>query len=185
MNEIGIRIYVTSSSSRLRNFCSSSTMADQPEQSSPVLQTILNSLSQSVDRPQCSVSELIDFLNSVLAQSDPDNEDAEATAFETLTQVHQFISSPSLDQVQFHQIHHLFQILILIFYDLMFTNCLLIIQGIIDQLSFELPKAVAEFGGVSDRCLEVAESIIDRFVSMCGARDMLSVLGEVCYLYCF
>lgn len=123
-------------------------MSDQPEQSSPVLQKILNSLSQSVDRPQCSVSELIDFLNSVLAQSDSDNEDAEATAFETLTQVHQFISSPSLD------------------------------QGIIDQLLFELPKAVAEFGGVSDRCLEVAESIIDRFVSMCGARDMLSVLGE-------
>lgn len=157
-------------------------MADQTEQSSPVLQKILNSLSQSVDQPQSSVSELIDFLNSILAQSDPDNEDAEATAFETLTQVHRFISSPSLDQVQFHQIHHLFQISILIFYDLI---CLLIIQGIIDQLLFELPKAVSEFGGVSDRCLEVAESIIDGFVSMCGARDMLSVLGGVCYLYCF
>lgn len=160
-------------------------MADQTEQSSPVLQTILNSLSQSVDQPQSSVSELIDFLNSILAQSDPDNEDEEATAFQTLTQVHRFISSPSLDQVQFHQIHHLFPILIPTLYDLMYANCLLIIQGIIDQLLFELPKAVSEFGGVSDRCLEVAESIIDRFVTMCGARDMLSVLGEVCYLYCF
>ncbi|PRQ26673.1 putative YAP-binding/ALF4/Glomulin [Rosa chinensis] len=122
-------------------------MADQPDQSSAVLQQILTSLSQPADPPQSSVSELVDFLNSTSAQSVPDNEDSEATAFRTLTQVHQFISSQSD-------------------------------QAIFDQLLFELPKAVSELGGVSERCLEVFESIIDRFVSMCGARDILSVLGE-------
>ncbi|KAL6217040.1 hypothetical protein ACLB2K_010257 [Fragaria x ananassa] len=122
-------------------------MADQPEQSSPVLQQLLLSLSQSADQPESSVSDLIDFLASISAQSDPDNQDSEATAFKTLTQLHHFISSQSD-------------------------------QAIFDQLQFELPKAVSEFGGVSERCLEVVESIIDRFISMCGARDMLAVLGE-------
>ncbi|XP_004290927.1 PREDICTED: aberrant root formation protein 4 isoform X2 [Fragaria vesca subsp. vesca] len=122
-------------------------MADQPEQSSPVLQQLLLSLSQSADQPESSVSDLIDFLASISAQSDPDNQNSEATAFKTLTQLHHFISSQSD-------------------------------QAIFDQLQFELPKAVSEFGGVSERCLEVVESIIDRFISMCGARDMLAVLGE-------
>ncbi|KAL6208353.1 hypothetical protein ACLB2K_019304 [Fragaria x ananassa] len=122
-------------------------MADQPEQSSPVLQQLLLSLSQSADQPESSVSDLIDFLASISAQSDPDNQDSEATAFKTLTQLHHFIASQSD-------------------------------QAIFDQLQFELPKAVSEFGGVSGRCLEVVESIIDRFISMCGARDMLAVLGE-------
>lgn len=39
--------------------------------------------------------------------------------------------------------------------------------------------AVSKFGGVSERCLEVAESIIDRFISLCSPRDMLSILCEV------
>lgn len=41
----------------------------------------------------------------------------------------------------------------------MLTNCLLICQAVFDQLQFDLPKAVFEFGGVSERCLEVVESI--------------------------
>lgn len=82
-------------------------MADHLQQSSPLLQEILNSLSKSVDQPQSSESELTSFLDSVLdaALSDPDNEDAETNAFQALTEVHNFISSPSLDQVSFHQIH--------------------------------------------------------------------------------
>ncbi|BBG95559.1 aberrant lateral root formation 4 [Prunus dulcis] len=126
------------------------TMADHLQQSSPLLQEILNSLSNSVDQPQSSVSELTSFLDSVLdaALSDPDNEDAETNAFLALTEVHNFISSPSLD------------------------------QAIIDSISFELPMAVSKFGGVSERCLEVAESIIDGFISLCSPRDMLSILCE-------
>ncbi|ONI34543.1 hypothetical protein PRUPE_1G486500 [Prunus persica] len=125
-------------------------MADHLQQSSPLLQEILNSLSNSVDQPQSSVSELTSFLDSVLdaALSDPDNEDAETNAFLALTEVHNFISSPSLD------------------------------QAIIDSISFELPMAVSKFGGVSERCLEVAESIIDGVISLCSPRDMLSILCE-------
>ncbi|KAM1424824.1 hypothetical protein ACFX1X_017501 [Malus domestica] len=125
-------------------------MADNLDQSFPLLQEILNSLSQSVDQPQTSVSELISFLNSTLeaALSDPENEDAKANAFRALTKVHQFVSSPSLD------------------------------QAIIEALSFELPMAVSKFGGFSDGCLEVVECTIDCFISMCSPRDMLSILCE-------
>ncbi|KAM1113952.1 hypothetical protein FF1_046617 [Malus domestica] len=75
-------------------------MADNLDQSFPLLQEILNSLSQSVDQPQTSVLELISFLNSTLdaALSNPENEDAKANTFRALTKVHQFVSSPSLDQ---------------------------------------------------------------------------------------
>ncbi|XP_050364173.1 aberrant root formation protein 4 [Argentina anserina] len=125
-------------------------MPDPPDHSSPVLQHLLLSLSHSADQPRTSAPELIHFLNSISAQSDPENQDSEPAAFQTLTQLHQFISSRSD-------------------------------QAVFDQLLFELPKAVAEFGGVSERCLEVVESIIDRFVSMCGARDMLAVLSEALY----
>ncbi|KAB2619016.1 aberrant root formation protein 4 [Pyrus ussuriensis x Pyrus communis] len=125
-------------------------MADNLDQCSPLLQEILNSLSQSVDEPQTSVSELISFLNSTLdaALSDPENEDAKANAFRALTKVHQFVSTPSLD------------------------------QAIIEALSFELPMAVSKFGGVSDGCLELVECTIDCFISMCSPRDMLSILCE-------
>lgn len=53
-------------------------------------------------------------------------------------------------------------------------------QEVIDALSLVLPKTVAKFACVSDRCLEIADSVIDRFIAMCNPRDMLSILCEVC-----
>ncbi|KAL4022117.1 hypothetical protein IC575_015840 [Cucumis melo] len=50
-------------------------------------------------------------------------------------------------------------------------------QGTIDTLSFDLPKAVSKFIRVGG-CLEIVDSIIDRFVTLCSPRDMLSVLCE-------
>ncbi|XP_038897736.1 aberrant root formation protein 4 [Benincasa hispida] len=50
-------------------------------------------------------------------------------------------------------------------------------QGTIDALSFDLPKAVSKFIRVGG-CLEIVDRIIDRFVTMCSPRDMLSVLCE-------
>lgn len=52
------------------------------------------------------------------------------------------------------------------------------LQGTIDTLSFDLPKAVSKFVGVGG-CLEILDNIIDRFVTMCSPRDMLSILCEV------
>ena len=52
-------------------------------------------------------------------------------------------------------------------------------QEVIDALSYELPKTVSKFAGVSDRCLDIADSVIDRFVATCSPRDMLSILCEV------
>ncbi|CAN7141364.1 unnamed protein product [Brassica rapa subsp. narinosa] len=51
-------------------------------------------------------------------------------------------------------------------------------QDVMDALSFELPKAISKFAGLSSRCLELAEAIVDRFVEACNPRDMLSVLCE-------
>lgn len=55
----------------------------------------------------------------------------------------------------------------------------MVFQVVMDALSFELPKAVSKFAGLSDRCMEIAESIIDSFIEMCSPRDMLSILCEV------
>ncbi|XP_074341309.1 aberrant root formation protein 4-like isoform X1 [Apium graveolens] len=49
---------------------------------------------------------------------------------------------------------------------------------VMDALSFELPKVVARFSSGSKRCIDVCESIIDRFIATCSPRDMLSVLCE-------
>lgn len=56
----------------------------------------------------------------------------------------------------------------------------IVLQDVMDALSFELPKAISKFAGLSSRCLELAEAIVDRFVEACNPRDMLSVLCEVC-----
>ena len=50
-----------------------------------------------------------------------------------------------------------------------------------DALSFELPKAVARFSSGSKRCIDVCESIFDKFITTCSPRDMLSILCEVFY----
>ncbi|KAH9625296.1 hypothetical protein KSS87_009054 [Heliosperma pusillum] len=51
-------------------------------------------------------------------------------------------------------------------------------QAVIDALSFELPKAIAKFAGVSQRLSELVESIIDVFTTKCSPRDMISVFSE-------
>ncbi|ERN10396.1 hypothetical protein AMTR_s00026p00146790 [Amborella trichopoda] len=51
-------------------------------------------------------------------------------------------------------------------------------QILVDALSLELPKAVAKFAGISEKCLEVAEHITDYLCMACNPRDMLSILCE-------
>ncbi|GER27925.1 aberrant lateral root formation 4 [Striga asiatica] len=51
-------------------------------------------------------------------------------------------------------------------------------EDIVDALAFELPKAAMRFACVSTRCSEVAEGIVDIFVSRCSPRDMLSIICE-------
>ncbi|XP_062082842.1 aberrant root formation protein 4 [Humulus lupulus] len=127
-----------------------------PSSSSPRLLEILNSISTSIEaggepeQSQKLVSDLISFLNSVSdeAVSDPDNENAKNKAFDVLSQLHQYVCSPSLN------------------------------EATVDALSFELPKAASRFGGVSDKCLVIAGEVIDRFVSLCSPREMLPILCE-------
>lgn len=54
-------------------------------------------------------------------------------------------------------------------------------QEVIDALSFELPKVASKFAGLSSRCLEIADGIIDHFIAKCSPRDMLSILCGVLY----
>ncbi|XP_050885862.1 aberrant root formation protein 4 [Lathyrus oleraceus] len=97
-----------------------------------------------------TISDLVNFLDSLLdaTLSDPDNEYKENSAFEALSEIHQYICSPSLD------------------------------QEVVDALSFELPKAVSKFAGISRKFLDMAISIIDQFIVKCGPRDMLSILCD-------
>ncbi|RWW84320.1 hypothetical protein BHE74_00007079 [Ensete ventricosum] len=52
-------------------------------------------------------------------------------------------------------------------------------QTVVEVLSLELPKVVVKFVALSDRCREIAESIIDHLVATCSPRDLLSILCEV------
>ncbi|GAV70567.1 Kinetochor_Ybp2 domain-containing protein [Cephalotus follicularis] len=96
------------------------------------------------------ITELVNFLDSIssAALSEPDDEGVKNNAIEVLSEMHKYLSSPSLDQV------------------------------VIDALSFELPKAVSKFAGLSARCLEISTSVIDVFIVTCNPRDMLAVLCE-------
>ncbi|XVE71233.1 hypothetical protein DITRI_Ditri10aG0134300 [Diplodiscus trichospermus] len=47
-----------------------------------------------------------------------------------------------------------------------------------DSLSFELPKSVSKFAGVSPEYLKIADNIIHQFIKTCSPRDMLSILCE-------
>ncbi|KAL2939953.1 Aberrant root formation protein 4 [Bienertia sinuspersici] len=42
----------------------------------------------------------------------------------------------------------------------------------------QLPKAIAKFSGVSQRCYEIVESVVDLFTIKCSPRDMISVFSE-------
>ncbi|KAI7732203.1 hypothetical protein M8C21_012238 [Ambrosia artemisiifolia] len=90
-----------------------------------------------------SISILVQFLDSV-----SDEHESEDSAFEVLSEMYQYLISPSLD------------------------------QAVIDALAFELPKAVAKLGCASTRCFENAERIINHFVKCCSPRDMVSILCE-------
>lgn len=97
-----------------------------------------------------SVAELVDFIDSVSdsAVSNHEDSDEQGNAVEVLSETHKFLLSPSLD------------------------------QAVIDALSFELPKAVSKFAGLSNECLRIADSIIDFFIENCSPRDMLPILCE-------
>lgn len=134
------------------------TELDGSSSTNPLILQLLRTLtscSKSIDggdlsQSQTSVSELVNFLDSIsdAAVSEPENEDARTNALEILSEINKFLCSPSLN------------------------------QEVIDVLSFELPKSVSKFAGVSSQCLEIADSIIDRFIKTCSPRDMLSILCE-------
>ncbi|KAK4277216.1 hypothetical protein QN277_015241 [Acacia crassicarpa] len=132
----------------------------EKEESRPVarndvlrLRGVLESFSQlneAEDSHQCenTIPELVKLLDSVLdaALSDPGNEQEENNAFEVVSEIYRYICSPSLD------------------------------QALVDALSFELPKAVSKFAAVSLRLSDMAISIIDQLMVMCGPRDVLPIL---------
>ncbi|KAK2379062.1 aberrant root formation protein [Trifolium repens] len=119
------------------------------------LQKILQSCSKLAEvgdslESENTISELVGFLDSLLDATlfDPDNKHKENNAFEALSEIHGYICSPSLD------------------------------QEVVDALSFELPKAVSKFAGISRNFLDMAISIIDQFIVKCGPRDMLLILCD-------
>ncbi|KAF9613688.1 hypothetical protein IFM89_010130 [Coptis chinensis] len=130
------------------------------------LKGILNSLSQcsaGIETLETSVSELVEFIdyvhdNIILQESVVEEEQqqqqlanqvSKENALKTLNHLIAFISSPSLNQV------------------------------VVDALSFVLPKLVFRFMGVSKELFQIGERILDRLLSTCSPRDMLTVICEV------
>ncbi|KAF9620778.1 hypothetical protein IFM89_014613 [Coptis chinensis] len=125
------------------------------------LEGIFNSLSQcstGIETLETSVSELVEFIdyvhnNTILQESVVEekqqqlaNQVSKENALKTLNHLLAFISSPSLNQV------------------------------VVDALSFVLPKLVFRFLSVSKELFQIGERILDRLISTCSPRDMLTVI---------
>uniref|UniRef100_A0A0D9X6B9 Uncharacterized protein n=1 Tax=Leersia perrieri TaxID=77586 RepID=A0A0D9X6B9_9ORYZ len=125
------------------------------------LREALAALSQAFESGDCSdgsaAAAVSDILNA--AADDADDAGVDAThdeaaaaaarvAEEMLREVHAFLSSPSSNQLA------------------------------IDALSLELVKPVAKLGALMGNCWDIANAIIEFFVSNCNPRDMLSILCE-------
>ncbi|KAE9588995.1 hypothetical protein Lal_00012667 [Lupinus albus] len=116
------------------------------------LRNILQSCSKSAEVGDLNesgnaISELLKFLDSLL--------DA-------------VLSEPDNEHVE----NNAFQALALIHQYICYSTN----QEVVDALSFELPKAVSKFASISSRFFDMADSIIDQFITKCGPRDMLSIL---------
>ncbi|OAY85558.1 Aberrant root formation protein 4 [Ananas comosus] len=120
------------------------------------LHDALRACSQAVESGDLSgsdsaVAAVIDLLNSA---ADPPQSDAESVVpdarvcEELLVEVQRFLSNPSSNQM------------------------------VVDALSLDLPKVVAKYGALSDKCREIAGTIVEFLVSTCSPRDMLSILCE-------
>nr|CAD1840159.1 unnamed protein product [Ananas comosus var. bracteatus] len=120
------------------------------------LHDALRACSQAVESGDFSgsdsaVAAVIDLLNSA---ADPPQSDAESVVpdarvcEELLVEVQRFFSNPSSNQM------------------------------VVDALSLDLPKVVAKYGALSDKCREIAGTIVEFLVSTCSPRDMLSILCE-------
>ncbi|KAK9699904.1 hypothetical protein RND81_08G203200 [Saponaria officinalis] len=137
-------------------------MSEQTLSSSSSSQLFINNLQQSLDlcskgvengdfrKSEASISELVESISSIsdAAISAVDDEETLINSITVLSYIHSYLSNPTLD------------------------------QAVIDALSFELPKAIAKFSGVSQRCSELVENIIDLFITKCSPRDMISVFSE-------
>ncbi|KAJ8751789.1 hypothetical protein K2173_025975 [Erythroxylum novogranatense] len=126
----------------------------ESDDTSPMVLSLRDSLcscSNSIESGnESKASELVSFIDSIsdAALLDPENEEAEDDAFRVVSEIHRFLFSPSLDQT------------------------------VRDVFSLELPKAVSCFAGLSDRCLEIADNIIDVLITTSNPRDMLPILCE-------
>lgn len=119
------------------------------------LQQSLDSCCKAIEagdfrKSEDSISEISELLGSIsdAVISDPDDDTALNNATAVLSHIQSYLFNPSLD------------------------------QGVIDALSFELPKAIAKFAGVSPKFSEIVDSIIDLFTTKCSPRDMISVFCE-------
>jgi hypothetical protein len=121
------------------------------------LREALAALSKAFESGDCSdgsaAAAVSDLLNAAAdaadAEADAEDEAAAGVVEEMLREVHAFLSSPSSNQLA------------------------------IDALSLELVKPVAKLGALMRNCWDIANAIIEFFVSNCNPRDMLSILCEV------
>lgn len=127
------------------------------------------------------MTEVVNYLNSLFENVALNaNNELENDVIEVLDEILKVLSSPQVDQVLFSSRIALkakrkdsFRI------KLMNFPQFIVLQDVIDALSFQLPKVTSKFANLSSRCLQLVEEIVDRFVEACNPRDMLLILSEV------
>ncbi|KAL9231509.1 hypothetical protein vseg_006732 [Gypsophila vaccaria] len=120
------------------------------------LQNSLNLISKGVEdgdfrESEASISQLVESISCIFGDDVAvvgDDEETLINLIALLSYIYSYLSNPNTD------------------------------QAVIDALSFELPKAIAKFAGVSQRCSELVDNIIDVFITKCNPRDMITVFSE-------
>ncbi|KAG9456232.1 hypothetical protein H6P81_000740 [Aristolochia fimbriata] len=119
------------------------------------VQQTLETCSKSVESgdfqdSSAAVGSLAAFLGSIsqTVLSNPENTVWKENVLVVLMEIDNFIKSPSLD------------------------------QAVVDAVSFELPREVAKFAAVSDKCQELVRTIIECLATRCNPRDILSIFCE-------
>ncbi|KAF6143702.1 hypothetical protein GIB67_021712 [Kingdonia uniflora] len=126
-------------------------------------------LSDNVEKSQESVNSLVEFLDSFYNLNLIESEEDDNTVPNQIR-----INSINPEEDENVQVLH----------DLLrFLTSSSLNQMVVDVLALRLPGVVAKLGCVSDKCREISECLIDRLVSTCNPRDMLSILCEVMLVF--
>ncbi|XP_019058240.1 PREDICTED: aberrant root formation protein 4 isoform X2 [Tarenaya hassleriana] len=129
-------------------------------------------ITADIAAPSSQIRELLILCSTAVEAGDvPELENLVAELVNSLNSLYEDVASdPGSTDLE----NNVFQVLA----EILSLLSLPVDQVVMDALSFELPKSISKFANISSRCLETVDNIVDRFVTACSPRDMLSILCE-------